>query len=161
MGPRAIPRGTRRLTPLWHPSDNFGPRRDGAVPDIVVLHYTAMASAEGARDWLCHPDAGVSAHYVIGRQGTVWQLVREDMRAWHAGLGAWGSITEVNSRSIGIEIANTGAEPFPEPQMAALTKLGDDTFYIVALPVLVMSIDYTRGVQGFTLFFAAVLLTSW
>ena len=123
MGPRAIPRGTRRLTPLWHPSDNFGPRRDGAVPDIVVLHYTAMASAEGARDWLCHPDAGVSAHYVIGRQGTVWQLVREDMRAWHAGLGAWGSITEVNSRSIGIEIANTGAEPFPEPQMAALETL--------------------------------------
>ena len=45
--------------------------------------------------------------------------------------------------------------------MATLTKLGDDTFYIVALPVLVMSIDYTRGVQGFTLFFAAVLLTSW
>ena len=93
------------------------------MPDIVVLHYTAMASAERARDWLCNPDSGVSAHYVIGRQGTVWQLVREDMRAWHAGLGAWGSVGEVNSRSIGIEIANTGAEPFPEPQMAALECL--------------------------------------
>nr|WP_261395612.1 N-acetylmuramoyl-L-alanine amidase [Salipiger bermudensis] len=90
---------------------------------MVVLHYTAMASAEGARDWLCNPEAGVSAHYVIGRYGTVWQLVREDMRAWHAGLGAWGSVAEVNSRSIGIEIANTGSEPFPEPQMAALEDL--------------------------------------
>ena len=90
---------------------------------MVVLHYTAMPSAIAARDWLCAPESQVSAHYVLARNGTCWQLVREDMRAWHAGLGAWGSITEVNSRSIGIEIANTGAEPFPEPQMAALETL--------------------------------------
>ncbi|EEX14760.1 N-acetylmuramoyl-L-alanine amidase AmiD [Citreicella sp. SE45] len=93
------------------------------MPDMVVLHYTAMAGAEAARDWLCNPVSEVSAHYVIARDGTCWQLVREDMRAWHAGLGAWGSVEEVNSRSIGIEIANTGKEPFPEPQMAALEPL--------------------------------------
>ena len=90
---------------------------------MVVLHYTAMPSAIAARDWLCAPESQVSAHYVLARNGTCWQLVREDMRAWHAGLGAWGSVTEVNSRSIGIEIANTGAEPFPETQMAALETL--------------------------------------
>ncbi|APZ51689.1 N-acetylmuramoyl-L-alanine amidase [Salipiger abyssi] len=123
MGPRAVPRGARRLTPLWHPSDNFGPRRLGVRADMVVLHYTAMEGAEAARDWLCAAESSVSAHYVIGRHGTCWQLVREDMRAWHAGLGAWGSVAEVNSRSIGIEIANTGAEPFPEPQMATLESL--------------------------------------
>ncbi|MCR8546678.1 N-acetylmuramoyl-L-alanine amidase [Salipiger sp. P9] len=123
MGSRAVPRGARRLTPLWHPSDNFGPRRLGVRPDLVVLHYTAMECAEAARDWLCDPASNVSAHYVLGRHGTCWQLVREDMRAWHAGLGAWGSVEEVNSRSIGIEIANTGFEPFPEPQMAALETL--------------------------------------
>lgn len=111
------------MDPIWHPSDNFGPRRLGARPDLVVLHYTAMKSAEAARDWLCNPEAGVSAHYVLGYDGTCWQLVTEEMRAWHAGLGAWGSVEEVNSRSIGIEIANTGDEPFPEAQMAALEVL--------------------------------------
>lgn len=90
---------------------------------MVVIHYTAMSSAEEARDWLCNPQAEVSAHYVISRRGTVWQLVEEDMRAWHAGAGAWGCVSDVNSRSVGIELANTGAEPFPEPQMAALEDL--------------------------------------
>ncbi len=123
MGSRALPRGAGRLTPLWHPSCNFGPRRLGAVPDIVVLHYTAMDSATGARDWLCNPQSEVSAHYVIDRDGTCWQLVREDMRAWHAGRGAWAGVCDVNSRSIGIELVNTGAEPFPESQIAILETL--------------------------------------
>ncbi|SMC93163.1 N-acetylmuramoyl-L-alanine amidase [Primorskyibacter flagellatus] len=90
---------------------------------MVVIHYTAMTSAQEARDWLCNPQAEVSAHYVISRCGTVWQLVDEEMRAWHAGAGAWGGVSDVNSRSVGIELANTGAEPFPEPQMAALEDL--------------------------------------
>ncbi|WP_368667667.1 N-acetylmuramoyl-L-alanine amidase [Salipiger sp. PrR002] len=111
------------MQPIWHPSDNFGPRRLGARPEIVVLHYTAMKSAEAARDWLCNSESGVSAHYVLGYDGTCWQLVTEEMRAWHAGLGAWGSVAEVNSRSIGIEIANTGDEPFPDAQMDALEVL--------------------------------------
>lgn len=109
--------------PIWHPSPNFGPRRDGALPDIVVLHYTAMDSATRARDWLCAPEAEVSAHHVIAEDGTHWQLVDEGQRAWHAGAGAWGAVSDVNSRSIGIELANTGAHPFPEPQMAALEAL--------------------------------------
>ena len=124
MGSGTLPQSAfGKLTPVWHPSPNFGPRRDGARPDMVVIHYTAMVSAREARDWLCNPQAEVSAHYVISRQGTVWQLVDEHMRAWHAGAGAWGEVADVNSRSIGIEIANTGAEPFPEPQMAALEEL--------------------------------------
>ena len=122
MGSGPVPRGAQ-LTPLWHPSPNCGPRRHGAVPDMVVLHYTAMQSAAGARDWLCNPEAQVSAHYVIGFCGTVWQLVDEADRAWHAGAGAWGSVTDVNSRSIGIEIANTGATPFAAAQIDALDDL--------------------------------------
>ena len=93
------------------------------MPDTVVLHYTAMTSAERARDWLCDPASDVSAHYVIAENGFVWQLVHEVHRAWHAGVGAWGAVSDVNSRSIGIEIANTGAQPFPEPQMQALERL--------------------------------------
>jgi len=65
----------------------------------------------------------VSSHYLIARDGEVFQHVEEEMRAWHAGAGAWGAVTDVNSRSIGIELDNTGARPFPEPQMAALEGL--------------------------------------
>ncbi|MFD1341912.1 N-acetylmuramoyl-L-alanine amidase [Litorisediminicola beolgyonensis] len=88
-----------------------------------MLHYTAMASAAAACEWLCAEKAQVSAHYVIAEDGRSWQLVEEDQRAWHAGTGQWGEITDMNSRSIGIELANTGAHPFPEPQMAALETL--------------------------------------
>lgn len=82
-----------------------------------------MDCAQKARDWLCHSDAQVSAHYVLGADGTVWQLVDESDRAWHAGAGAWGPITDVNSRSIGIEIANTGGTPFAAKQTDALDTL--------------------------------------
>ena len=109
-------------TPLER-SPNYGPRRGGALPDIVVLHYTAMVDAQAACKRLCDPQAEVSAHYLIGRDGTVWSLVDEAQRAWHAGAGYWGGVTDVNSRSIGIELNNTGAQPFPAPQMAALEVL--------------------------------------
>lgn len=82
-----------------------------------------MDSATGARDWLCAPEAEVSAHYLVDRDGTVWQLVDEDLRAWHAGAGAWDGQGDVNSRSIGIELVNTGTEPFAEPLMRALEAL--------------------------------------
>ena len=111
------------MTAIWHPSPNFGPRRDGALPDIIVLHYTAMTSAQAALARLCDPAAEVSAHYLICETGAVWQMVDEDQRAWHAGAGQWGAVQDVNSRSIGIELANRGDHPFPEPQMAALEPL--------------------------------------
>lgn len=82
-----------------------------------------MDSAQKARDWLCQGDAEVSAHYVLGPDGTLWQLVDDTDRAWHAGSGAWGPVTDVNSRSIGIEIANSGSTPFAAKQMDALDRL--------------------------------------
>lgn len=107
-----------------HPSPNFGARRAAVLPDMVVIHHTAMASAGAALRRLCAPEAGVSAHYLIGEDGMVWRLVDEAARAWHAGAGAWGAVGDVNSRSIGIELANPGPlagfPPFPEPQMRAL-----------------------------------------
>ncbi|MBB4020723.1 MULTISPECIES: N-acetylmuramoyl-L-alanine amidase [Actibacterium] len=108
---------------LTRPSPNFGERRNGARPDLIVLHYTAMNSADAALDRLCDPASEVSAHYLIAENGTLCQLVREENRAWHAGAGAWGAVGDVNSRSIGIELANDGDTPFPEPQMAALERL--------------------------------------
>lgn len=107
----------------WRPSPNFGERRGGAHPDMVVIHYTAMPSFGEARERLCDPAAEVSAHYLIAETGDILALVPEEMRAWHAGAGAWGAVTDVNSRSIGIELQNPGDAPFPELQMAALERL--------------------------------------
>ncbi len=106
-----------------HPSPNFGPRRDGLRPELVVVHFTEMRSAEAALDRLSDPAAEVSAHYLIGRDGTLWQMVEEEMRAWHAGAGAWLGRGDVNSRSIGIELDNDGQSPFAAPLMRTLESL--------------------------------------
>lgn len=105
------------------PSPNFGERRGGVVPSLVVIHYTAMTSCAAARERLCDPAAEVSAHWLISEDGGTEALVPEDARAWHAGAGWWAGGDDVNSRSIGIELANRGDHPFPEPQMAALEDL--------------------------------------
>lgn len=108
---------------IAYPSPNHGARRGGARPDLVVLHHTAMAGCAAARARLCDDAAEVSAHYLVSGRGEIWQLVPEARRAWHAGTGRWGGTADVNSRSIGIELANPGDQPFPEPQMAALETL--------------------------------------
>jgi N-acetylmuramoyl-L-alanine amidase len=97
---------------------------------MLVLHYTGMETAAAALERLCDPDAGVSAHYVIDEDGTVHRLVDESRRAWHAGVAFWRGHTDVNGRSVGIELVNPGHEfgyrAFPEAQMAALEVLAAD-----------------------------------
>jgi len=88
-----------------------------------VIHYTAMETAQAALKTLCNPETEVSAHYLIAADGEVMSLVPEALRAWHAGAGRWGAVTDVNSRSIGIELANDGYSPFAASQMDALTEL--------------------------------------
>lgn len=118
--------GRAKLHVTEHLSPNCGARRGGQRPDMVVLHYTAMASVALARDRLCQPEAEVSAHYLIGKDGAVLRLVPEALRAWHAGAGRWGDVTDINSRSIGIELDNNGQVPFAAPQMDALERLLGD-----------------------------------
>lgn len=89
----------------------------------MVIHYTAMATAREALDRLCDPAFEVSAHYLIAEDGEVAALVPEELRAWHAGAGSWGGVADINSRSIGIELANPGTRPFAHPQMLALERL--------------------------------------
>ena len=105
------------------PSPNHGPRPDGSVIDMLVLHYTGMESAQAALDRLCDPGPQVSAHYVIDEDGTIYELVPEQRRAWHAGVSSWGGQGDVNSRSIGIELVNPGHCPFPIAQIDALIPL--------------------------------------
>jgi N-acetylmuramoyl-L-alanine amidase len=111
-------------------SPNFGDRRGCEKPSMIILHYTGMPSAKEALGRLCDPAAEVSAHYVVDEDGTLYQLVDEDKRAWHAGVSAWGDITDINSHSIGIEIVNPGHEwgyrPFPPEQIAVVKDLCRD-----------------------------------
>lgn len=111
-------------------SPNFGPRRGGLRPTLVVIHHTAMRTAEAALARLSDPAAEVSSHYLVAEDGRVWRLVEEEARAWHAGVGSWRGEDDINSRSIGIELANAGPldgfPPFPEAQMVALEALLDE-----------------------------------
>lgn len=104
-------------------SPNFNERRGGVRPSLIVLHYTAMNSCAEAFARLCDPAHEVSAHWLISETGPTHALVDEAMRAWHAGAGGWAGLTDINSHSIGIELANAGNHPFPEPQMVALETL--------------------------------------
>ncbi|MFV1591342.1 N-acetylmuramoyl-L-alanine amidase [Phaeobacter sp. JH20_36] len=108
---------------IWHPSPNFTARRHDLTPHLVVLHYTAMDSAEAALERLCDPRYEVSAHYLIAADGRLWQMVREADRAWHAGAGEWCGQEDINSRSIGIELDNRGDHPFSAAQMNRLEGL--------------------------------------
>jgi N-acetylmuramoyl-L-alanine amidase len=116
------------------PSPNFGDRRGGVPPSLIVLHFTAMDSCAAAAARLCDPAAEVSAHYLLDRDGTCHALVPEAARAWHAGAGAWAGIDDVNSHSIGIELQNRGAEPFAHLQMSALERLLADLMGRWAIP---------------------------
>lgn len=118
------------LVDALHPSANFGARKDGAVPTILLLHYTGVPTAAQAISWLANPASEVSCHYVIDETGLVTQMVAEEMRAWHAGAGAWAGCSDINSGSIGIEIHNVGHEagypPFPARQIASVIALSRD-----------------------------------
>lgn len=127
--------GTRSATgAIWHPSPNVNRRRGGARPDLVVLHYTAMDTAEAALARLCDPAAEVSAHYLIAADGRLWQMADEAMRAWHAGAGLWGGCADVNSASIGIELDNDGDSPFAAPMMDRLEAVLGEIMARWAIP---------------------------
>ena len=100
--------------------------------DMIVLHYTGMETGEAAIARLCDPDSRVSAHYVVEEDGHVLQLVPDTARAWHAGVGSWAGQSDINSRSIGIEIVNGGHDwprpdgtlpPYPDAQIRAVIAL--------------------------------------
>ena len=122
------------------PSPNHDTRGGQAI-DILLLHYTGMPSGEEALERLCDPNAEpgrVSAHYCIDEAGTTYRLVAEEERAWHAGVASWAGATNINARSIGIELVNPGHEfgyrPFPEAQMHSLMTLSQDILRRHAIP---------------------------
>ncbi len=110
------------------PSPNFDLRK--MPPDMIVLHYTGMQTGEGALARLCDASAKVSSHYLVEEDGRIFLLVPEERRAWHAGISFWKGDTDINGRSIGIEIVNPGHEwgyrAFPKAQITAVITLITD-----------------------------------
>jgi N-acetylmuramoyl-L-alanine amidase len=92
----------------------------------VVIHHTSDDTVDQALRTLSDSVRKVSAHYLIGRDGAIIQLVDERARAWHAGESKWGATTDLNSASLGVELDNNGREPFSDIQISALLRLLDD-----------------------------------
>jgi N-acetylmuramoyl-L-alanine amidase len=120
------------------PSPNHGERKLNAKPDMIVLHYTGMRDTEAALVKLCSAGSDVSTHYVVMEDGYIVQCVPEARRAWHAGAAVWEAESDINSCSIGIEIANPGHShgypDFPKRQIAAVTALCRSIFTRYRIP---------------------------
>lgn len=117
--PRPVEADTTGLIHQWVGTTNFNIRK----PNFVIIHHTAQDSTSQTLRTFTLPRTSVSSHYVIGRDGEVVQMLNDHLRAWHAGAGKWGHNTDLNSSSIGIEMDNNGAEPFPEKQITSLLNL--------------------------------------
>jgi N-acetylmuramoyl-L-alanine amidase len=127
-----MPAAERNPLATWVASNNYEPRR----PILIVIHATEQESVQRSLDTLRSRNSGgpVSAHYLIGRDGRRYQLVADDQRAWHAGAGNWGTITDVNSVSIGIELDNDGTAAFPNQQIDSLLLLLEDLCTRLRIP---------------------------
>jgi N-acetylmuramoyl-L-alanine amidase len=103
----------------WVGTVNFNMRK----PNYVIIHFTAQDSAAQTLKTFTIVKTQVSAHYVVGKDGKVYHMLNDYLRAWHAGFSKWGSISDMNSCSIGIEVDNNGSEPFTGPQIKSLLAL--------------------------------------
>jgi hypothetical protein len=116
---------------IWRPAaeSNFGTRPAGMAIDAIVLHATA-GSLAGTLAWFANPDSRVSAHYVVAKNGSIYQMVEESKRAHHAGASRYQGREDWNDFSIGIEIVNLndGVDPYPADQFEAMVEL---TAYLV------------------------------
>lgn len=105
----------------WAGTTNFNLRK----PNYVVIHHTAQQSCDQTLRTFTLQRTQVSAHYVICKDGTVHHMLNDAFRAWHGGVGSWGSLTDLNSASLGIELDNNGSEPFTEFQLNSLLRVLD------------------------------------
>lgn len=103
----------------WVGTTNFSMRR----PNFVVIHHTAQNTCDQTLQTFTQTKNPVSAHYVICRDGKVYHMLNDLLRAHHAGVSKWGNTTDLNSCSVGIELDNNGFEPFSEAQISSLLTL--------------------------------------
>jgi N-acetylmuramoyl-L-alanine amidase len=116
--------------PYWVGTTNFNMRK----PGYVIIHHTAQNNCDQTLKTFTLPRTEVSAHYVICKDGTVYHMLNDYLRAWHAGVGRWGNLADINSASIGIEIDNNGVEVFTETQLTSLLQLLDTLKHEYTIP---------------------------
>lgn len=125
--PAPTPIGTVPLQPdiEWVGSPNFNRRKNPNDITAITIHSTANSSLKGVIDWFNNPNAKVSAHYTIGKDGKIAQHVRDTDRAWHAGKSEWKGRPSCNDYCLGIELVNLndGIDPYPEAQHKANVNL--------------------------------------
>jgi N-acetylmuramoyl-L-alanine amidase len=109
---------------------------DNRKPNYVIIHHTSQNSTAQTVRTFQLEHTKVSSHYVIGRDGQVIQMLNDYERAWHAGRSQWGTVTDMNSASIGIELDNNGRDPFPDTQINALLILLDTLKTKYSIPQL-------------------------
>lgn len=105
--------------PGWIGTTNFGIRK----PNLIILHHTAQNSCEQTLQTFTKDSTQVSAHYLVCKDGTLHHMLNDYLRGWHAGIGKWGNITDINSSSIGIELDNNGIDTFTTVQLQTLENL--------------------------------------
>ena len=110
---------TLQLGDYWVGTTNFNMRK----ANYVVIHHTAQNSTDQTLRTFTLPRTSVSAHYVIGRDGKVFHMLHDNLRAWHGGNSRWGNNTDLNSSSIGIELDNNGTEPFSDELINSLLEV--------------------------------------
>lgn len=103
----------------WVGTVNFNLRK----PNYVIIHFTAQDSVQQTLQTFTIVRTQVSAHYVVGKDGKIYHMLNDYLRAWQAGISKWGSVTDMNSCSIGIELDNNGSEPFTPAQINSLLSL--------------------------------------
>ena len=84
-------------------SPNYNSRNNAQIK-LIIIHYTALRNIDDAISYLCKKEKKVSSHYLISQNGSIFNLVNDKFRAWHAGCAFWQEITDINSISIGIEL---------------------------------------------------------
>ena len=123
---------------ISYPSPNFNDRPPNTKIDILVLHYTGMPTSLDALNHMCNPKSRVSSHYMVDMDGEIYQLVSEQNRAWHAGISCWRGNSNINDRSIGIELENPGHEfgyqRFPDKQIDSLIELAKEIINRHSIP---------------------------
>ena len=103
-------------------SPNFSERPIGTRPQFIIMHYIEMPFMDALPQYL-DPNVKLSPHYLIKKNGEIYNLVPDKHTAWHAGVSHWQNFSHLNDHSIGIEMDNLGNEPFTAKQMDACIEL--------------------------------------
>jgi len=110
-----------------HKSPNYWRTSTGAPliikPWAVVIHATAADTVQSTLGWFKNPSSKASSQYVVDKNGEIYQMIDDNVAAWHAGASEWKGTPNMNLHSIGIELVNDSHKPYPKEQVAACVEL--------------------------------------